>query len=277
MKKYIYLLVIVSIFGLYSCDEINPPYIVDNNQTEVDTTTRKVLIEEFTGFRCGNCPEAGEISEGLVEHSNGRVILIEIHAGGLADPTPIRTYNFKTQVGNDIANYYSLPATPFGMVNRVSYGGAVLLSPTSWGTAIGIESQKPAYVKLDLNAMYNQFSREMSLDVKMKFLQQTSQKLNVVAYITEDSVIQYQKDDRRQDVNILNFNHMNVLRGSMNGTWGELISDNTIPANTEILKNMKYVIENSKDWVPKNLNLVVAIINADSKEVQQVEKIKLIK
>lgn len=276
MKKYIVLLGILLIFGLYSCDEIQAPYTEDG-QIDVDTTTRKVLLEEFTGFRCGNCPEAGEVAHEVVDNSNGRVILMSIHAGDLADPTPARKYNFKTQEGNNIADYFALPATPFGLVNRVSYNGAYLLGPTAWATAAAVEANKPAYVKLELSANYNASIKEISLDVKMKFLQQVSENLNVVAYIVEDSIIQYQRDDRQKDVNVLDYNHMHVLRGSMNGTWGELISDTTIPPQSEIDKNIKFTIPDTKDWKPKDVSLIVTIINTENKEVQQVEKIKLIK
>lgn len=277
MKNFIFILIISSLFGLYSCDQIGAPYTEDS-KVEVDTTARKVLLEEFTGFRCGNCPEAGEKAHGIVDNSNGRVILMSIHAGALADPSPARSYNFKTEVGNDIASYFSLPATPFGLVNRVAYNGATLLSPTVWETVANIESTKPAYVKLALEANYNTASREMEVNIKMNFLQQVSQKLNVVAYIIEDSIIQYQKDDRHTtNPNIEAYNHMNVLRGSMNGSWGELISDTQIPSKTELNKTLKYTIAANKDWKPKDISIIVAILNPENKEVQQVEKIKLIK
>lgn len=276
MKKYIFVLAISLMFGLYSCDEIQAPYTEDG-PIDVDTTARKVLIEEFTGFRCGNCPEAGEVAHEIVKNSNGRAILMSIHAGALADPTPTRTYNFKTTDGNNIANYYQLPATPFGMINRVNYNGANLLSPSVWGTVTAFEAAKPAYVTLELTPNYNESTKEIAVDVKMKFLQQISEKINVVSYIIEDSIIQYQRDDRQPDVNVLNYNHMNVFRGSMNGTWGELISDVAITGKTEITKNIKYTIPSTKDWKAKNLSLIVAIINAETKIVEQVEKVKLLK
>ncbi len=276
MKKYMLILAVILMFGLYSCDEVQAPYTEDG-PIDVDTTARKVLLEEFTGFRCGNCPEAGEVAHEVVESSNGRVILMSIHAGDLADPTPTRKYNFKTPEGNDIADNFSLPATPFGLINRVSYNGSYLLGPTVWATAASIEANKPAYVKLELTANYNETAKEIALDIKMNFLQQVSEPLNVVAYIVEDSIIQYQRDDRQPDVNVLNYNHMHILRGSMNGTWGDLISGNVIAGKTELTKNLKYVIPSTKDWKPKDISLIVTLINAQNKEIQQVEKIKLIR
>jgi len=275
MKNILYLLSIILIF--YSCDIIDPPY-EENANIDTDSTTKKVLLEDFTGFRCGNCPEAGELAHEIVKDSKEQVIIMTIHAGSLADPTPQRPYNFKTPVGNDIANYYKLPGTPFGLINRESYNGSHLQSPSSWRTLSFLEMQKKSYIKIEPAAEYNDATREISLNAKIKFLKEYQNNMYLVAYIVEDSIIQYQKDDRKYpNTNIENFVHMHVLRGSMNGTWGEQISNNTIVANSIIDKQFKYIIPQDKDWKPKHLALIVAVHNNDTRVIEQVEKVYIYK
>ncbi len=274
MKKLIYVLVALIFFGTYSCDVIEPPY-EEGGKIIIDTTAKKVLLEEFTGFRCGNCPEAGEVAHGIDNVSDGQVIIMSIHAGDLAIPTPFRTYEFRVKEGLDIAAFYNLPATPYGLVNRISYGGSTLLAPSTWTTAVGNEMNKTASVKLELNAGYDEASASINLKAKMKFLTEGTSNYYMVAYIVEDSIIQYQRDDRQADVHVLNFVHNHVLRGSMNGTWGDPISAGDIPAGTEIIKELAYTIGEDLDWIPKQLALIVVVHDNLSKEILQVEKVYL--
>ncbi|MBR4803636.1 MAG: hypothetical protein IK032_03260, partial [Bacteroidales bacterium] len=58
-------------------------------QTFVSTTpsTKKVLIEEFTGINCGWCPDGHRIVNELMAAHPGSVFGINIHAGGYAANT----------------------------------------------------------------------------------------------------------------------------------------------------------------------------------------------
>ena len=273
MKK-IYILVFLLILGFTGCDVIDPPY-TQGGDIDVDTTKKKVLIEDFTGFRCGNCPEAGEVAHEIAVEYKGQVIQMAIHAGALAIPTPQRTYEFRTPVGNDIASYFNLPATPYGMVNRTAFGGNALLAPNTWASAVVNEASKLADVKITLSGNYNSASNTIILDAQLKFIKAGTADMYLAAYIVEDSIVQYQRDDRLPDVHVLNYVHNHVLRGSMNGTWGEQISEFVIPAGTILSKNIQYKIPDGKDWVPKNLSIIAVVQNNTTKEILQVEKLKL--
>lgn len=273
--KYIKLLLIATVlFTAISCDVIEPPY-KEKHEIVNDSTKQKILIEEFTGFRCGNCPEAAEKGHLIASSSQGQVIMISIHAGDLANVTPIRTYNFTTPEGTDIAEYYNLTATPYGMVNRVKMNGANLLSPDSWSSAVAIQSQKQSTIELKLTSDYNSSNREITLNANMKFLQIDNRQLHIAVYIVEDSVVQYQKDDRKSDPNVLDYVHNHVFRGSFNGAWGDLISSTPILAQQVINKNFNYTIPSNKDWRPNKLSLIAVIMDNQTKEVAQVEKVSL--
>ena len=54
---------IIAVAFLNGCDEIQSPYkrnVDDNNNNNNGTYIRKVFIEDYTGYRCGNCPRAAE-------------------------------------------------------------------------------------------------------------------------------------------------------------------------------------------------------------------------
>ena len=275
LKYIIPSLILISML-FYSCDIIEAPYEENFTPVEIDSTKKKVLIEDITGFRCGNCPKAARLANGIAELYPDNVIVIAVHAGALAVPSLTRTYNFLTPAGQDIAKKFNLPATPYGLINRKAVEGQFLLAPESWATATKAQLELDAVYKLELNAEYESSSKTINLEANVKALAMGANNHFISAYIIEDSVIQYQQDDEETPIHVENYVHMHVLRGAMNGSWGTELSDEPLMLNQSIKKNISFIIPEGKDWVPKNLSLVVMIRNNDTEEILQVEKVKLI-
>jgi thiol-disulfide isomerase/thioredoxin len=277
MKIYILSAVLMA-FIVVSCDIVEAPYTKNNIIEPTDTTKRKVLLEDFTGFRCGNCPEASHVAEQIQAVYPDNVIVVSLHAGPLSVPTPVRKYDFRTSETGELANYYGLIATPYGLINRKQFNNQALQSPTAWGGYVAELVQTDAQLKLMLDASYNNVNREISLDVKIDYLQNSSLNHFLAVYIIEDSVVQYQQDDRNfPNVHVPDYVHNHVMRGSFNGTWGEQISPSVIEAGKSLNLPLKYTIQQSKDWRPEKLSLVVFVHNNDTKEILQVEKVSLFK
>ena len=112
------------------CDSINPSndcccYSTFNCFEETSNIVQKVLIEDFTGHKCQNCPEAAEELHILQDSYENQVIGIAIHAGFFAEPNsavaPFLTTDFRTEKGTEIHDFFGANAYPVGMVNRVDY------------------------------------------------------------------------------------------------------------------------------------------------------------
>ena len=78
MRKLISLLAL-SFFGMIAF-----------GQTIVSTVQEKknVLIEDFTGIKCGFCPMGHLEAENLMENNEGRAFVISMHQGAYAVPGP---------------------------------------------------------------------------------------------------------------------------------------------------------------------------------------------
>ena len=78
-KTYPTLLLLVIAFFFSSCDDIAP----DERYIPVEKTNprRAVLIEDFTGQDCVNCPAAHRIMESLEKQYPENVIPVSIHCG----------------------------------------------------------------------------------------------------------------------------------------------------------------------------------------------------
>ncbi|MEP7167922.1 MAG: hypothetical protein ABI855_00990, partial [Bacteroidota bacterium] len=80
---------------------------------------QNILIEEFTGHMCGNCPPAAEKITELKNIYKERLMSMATHAGSFAITfQQPYTYEFKTPEGIEIHDNFQVSLYPIGMVNR---------------------------------------------------------------------------------------------------------------------------------------------------------------
>lgn len=273
--------IFLMVLFLYSCDIIEPPYRETTNvDTSSTTFVRKVLIEEYTGFRCGNCPEAAEHAHKLAEFYKGKVYTLKVHSGYYAIPTNQFTYDFRTTEGTELDKFFgcSKAGNPNGLISRYGFPSkAHILRDQKWEEAIkSLLKEKPKML-INLNNGYDSVTREITSNVEIKFLEDSKPNYALAMYIVEDSIVQYQQDDRRRPPDVWDFVHDDILRGSMNGTWGTIISDNPIPAGTTIQRQFKYTIPQEKDWRPHQIKIMAFVHDhQNSYEIYQIEVKKII-
>jgi hypothetical protein len=118
---------------------------------------RVILLEEFTGHLCVNCPEATMLAHDLKQSYGDKLLLLSIHAGDLAKPSAAPyERDFLTPPGTAIFNHFAPIGVPTGMVNRTESGGSVVLFKDGWESAI------QALVDL---------SQEVSIDISVELAQ----------------------------------------------------------------------------------------------------------
>ncbi|MBI5325259.1 MAG: Omp28-related outer membrane protein [Ignavibacteriae bacterium] len=276
MKIIYYVLLSISlIFSLSCCDEITGDYRQSQNQN-IDTSknARNILLEDYTGFKCGNCPSAAEIAHEIELRYPGRIILLSVHAGYFAEPTTSHPYDFRTPEGNDwdVAFGISDIGNPNGMVNRIKYDDSYVITPSKWDAAVLSLLNTEPDLKLEIKAYYSLSRKEISVDAVLTYLKNGLPSHNFVACILEDSIVQYQIDYRKTPQDIEDYVHNHVFRATMNSTWGEPLSANEIKAGTVIKKNCKYIISDSKGWRIDKLRIVAFVHDNSTKEILQSEE-----
>ena len=143
---------------LMSCDYIEEAdrlIAVDDAHTDtpVDTlksAVRNVLLEDFTGQRCSNCPTGTEVIEQLQEIYGERLIAVGIHGGPLGFKGTATVLGLATDVGDEYYSHWQLEYQPVGLVDR---HGAV--NYTEWAKAVRDEMAIPSDVKMEVKAALN--------------------------------------------------------------------------------------------------------------------------
>ncbi|NSW44837.1 MAG: Omp28 family outer membrane lipoprotein [Bacteroidales bacterium] len=271
--RYIFPVLILAVLTSFmACDKIDAPYKETHN-TGTDTTTyvQKVLIEDFTGHRCGNCPRAHEKLHQLIVLYGNKIIGIALHSGFFATPLP-PSYpaDFRTNEAEELATTFGVTQWPIGMVNRTAYNGSVLLSHDAWSEAVANLINQTPKVHIAIQANYQNASSKVDASISIKLLQNIDVPLKLCVYLTEDSIISAQTD---YDVNpnlIPDYVHMHVFRASFNGTWGNELSLSGKQVGDTLLR--QFNLSWNTAWIKKNAHVVAFIYNANDNTVIQSEQ-----
>ncbi|MCX6282315.1 MAG: Omp28-related outer membrane protein [Bacteroidetes bacterium] len=279
MKIFRVLLPVLLVCGwiLTSCDKLDPPYAAV--KTQFDTTNKPfILLEEYTGHKCNNCPLATKKAHSLAEYYMGRVIIMEVHATNLADPDPKYTLDLRTTEGSQWCTDFGIGYVPRALVNRSLFGGSYPVNSDQWATAIQSQMLLPVKTSIRAQASYNADSKEITANITVLFKRKLSADAGINLYIVEDSIVglQSNKDTAAgptPEINPYYFNE--TFRASMNGTYGDQLTTTVDTAKTYTYTK-KYTIS-STDWVPAQLYLITTITDPATPrgEIIGVNKIRI--
>ena len=226
---------------------------------------RAVLIEDYTGQYCVNCPRASEEIERLVEqYGDSVVIAVAIHSGPFGKQKGEASPLF-TEVGDMYFNEWGLSSQPVGLVDRLF--SSTPFSYTDWGAGINYEIANKAPVSFLTTTIFDEDDRLASIEVQTIGLDNAQVNGTLQVWLIEDSIdsFQYMPDGSVND----HYNHMHVFRASVNDPWGD---DLSVTHGEVVIKNFNVRLD--PVWVPEHCAVVTFLYDNDG--VKQVAKKKLI-
>ena len=144
MKKILYILTLLPL--LCACS-----HIADDNQliyVAPETAKRTVLLEDFTGQRCVNCPKGTEVIEQLQKEYGDNIVAVGIYSGDFGKQANGKLLPLTTETGCEYFDHYVAGyGQPIGMVNR---HGAV--NYTDWTATVREELARESSVSMQLEA-----------------------------------------------------------------------------------------------------------------------------
>ena len=259
MKRCLLIYGLLVILLIWSCGQIDESerfiYV------EPPGMARAVLIEDFTGQRCVNCPNAAmEIDRLQKAYGEESVIAVCIHSGPLAIYSNAKVIGLRTELGDTYYDYWDVESQPSGMVNR--HHGVSLVPQWAGLVYEDLQQHTPVNLSLECNVME---SGDVEIKVNSVALKNDF-KGKLQLWLTEDGIIAPQM---MPDGTLNNdYVHHHVLRAAINGAWGEDVNWKT---GTENVVQKSFRLE--QEWNTENL-LVVAFVYDDD-GVQQVVKSKI--
>lgn len=280
--KYIFIILLGFMLLTASCDEIEKPYLRDsdgNGDDPIEVGTRKVLLEEFTGHKCVNCPKAHQTIDELKEEFDDEVIAIAIHAGQFAvpdsDPDGLYTADYRTSVGTALNSAFQVQGYPTGLINRKE--DASLFYSPSWKEEVRKIIGLEATAAIEIRPVYDEGNNTIGAEVDVVFSETPEGETNLCVFVTESGVISPQQN-KYEEVGptpvIMDYEHNHILRGSLNGTWGDPVASEG--ALSDKVYTLSYSgFELQQGWVAQNMAVIAFVYDQTTNEVLQVEKAQL--
>lgn len=224
---------------------------------------RAVLIEDFTGQFCPNCPNATDEIERLLEAYGSDVIIpVAIHSGPQGFHVDYGTDDMPglmTDLGNEYYNSYGIEQQPEGVVDK---GGKS--DYTAWTAAVRNELQKPALLNLEIENYYSEITRKLTINAKMESVKGIDGvDGNLQVWLVEDGItsVQVMPDNSYN----MAYVHNHVFRDAVNGTLGDALS---LKEGEPVEKSYSYDLP--ANWKAENVSVVAFVYNGSG--VQQVAK-----
>lgn len=268
---------------LAGCDYVEDPTPPNGNGNGGgngggEEVTRKVLLEDITGHRCPNCPRAARTAQELKETTYGDdLILVAIHAGFFSNPVPplgdgqYDTDN-RTEAGTAYNLEYGAQSYPIGLVSRKPYNGSILVNDGSWSSAVTDIIGQPTAFALRIDTIIVD-GTNVTTEVELRLLEDVQGDHNLVVYLLEDHVIDWQYDSESTPPDLPLYEHRHILRGNLNGTWGAPAITGSASAGDTIPFTYTYTLPANVVNV-NNCSLVAWVYNTSTDEVMQAEERK---
>lgn len=194
---------------LASCEE-KAPIINFSDSVSVDTTYLEtpapsanphvVLIEEYTGAKCSNCPAGHEQLEALETANPGRLIVISYHETNNSLTIPPYSegakYDFRSDTPNVLATAITgttVGSLPSAFVDRSPTAGSLILSRGSWSDAFNRQKALSDSVNMSIASVFDATSGKYKITVTLKYTAPVGYKHNLTLVSLEDNIIDVQE------------------------------------------------------------------------------------
>lgn len=172
IKKFIYAAAVMTglAASLTSCDIASDDRFILEDEV---VPQRNVLLMDFTGQGCINCPNAhdvmSELSKQYNTDGNTNLITVSIHAGAQAmsvDRTDFSANRIGLMIaeGQEMNDAFSINAWPTGAVDYINGKDNALLY-AEWPAAVRTAFEKPTDISIEATATLNDDQIEVSTNV----------------------------------------------------------------------------------------------------------------
>ncbi len=305
MKKIICLAILALGVSFASCDYVQNPYPVKNANVSYDTAScpttfapltthiKKILMEDYTGHTCANCPNAARSIHIIDSTYPGKINVVAIGAGPLAAPTTAYTTDFRTSVGTLYDNFFGCSnfGLPQGLINRKNYNATTLthLKAYPYQNFVNSISGESSVMDLQISHTYDAATRKVYCSIRDSALTAITGNYRLVALITQDSIIDWQDDMAVPPYPgpVQFYVHRHMLRDAITptGAWGEPLIGGSANAGLTQIRHFVYTIPvqyfapgSTLHPISCNVNqchIVAFIYNTVTEEVIQSEEIKV--
>ncbi len=254
-----------SLVSLHDVVSIDTTYVLPASAVP-EADPHNVLIEDFTGVTCSNCPGAHDEVLIPLEAANahGRVNIMEMFVTDFSQtsPNPGQLYDgFRDSVATKIeANVFSaLMFMPIAGIDRMPGGAGCYgqnntqIPRANWNLMANTQLAMTDSLNLLVTSTYDSTSRNATIVVKITYLQPTATLQNLSIAVVEDSFVDLQEFPD----SIANYNYNGVFRDLVTTVpYGEQILPAVSPKERGRVVQKMYTYHLNAAWKPKHCRVI---------------------
>ena len=250
-----------------SCDKID----INNTHKPFNISGhgKTVLIKDFTGVRCVNCPAAAEAAHEL-QHNLGEdhVFIMSVHAGPLAQAIGLFP-DLTTPEGTEW--YKDNSSNPLFSVDHVALTDGHTLYVDQIDTPVADALAEEQSFEIFTAVSYDEETRLLSMEADVVVTAEVVGNFYVTACILEDSIVGRQVVPGGVDTAYV---FRNVFRGTVNGVDGESFYNGPVYLDDEYI--YRYSIELDPAYNADQCYFLTYIYDKTDGKIMQtaIEKIK---
>ena len=233
----------------------------------VEPTGKTVLIKDFTGARCVNCPAAAEYAHNLQHQlDEDHIFIMSVHAGYLAQP--IGSFpDFLTDEGTEWYNNHD--SNPLFSVDHVALTDGNTLKVEQIDAPVAEALEEEQSFEIMVGTQYDEGSRQLQVSVQAAALTEMDGQFYITVCLVEDHIIGWQTIPGGVDKE---YDFRNVFRGTLNGANGEEFESLHVNANDSF--HFSYSTEINADYNADECYLMAYVSLGDKILQTAVKKIK---
>lgn len=246
-----------------SCDTIEGPY-EETPDIEVDADTiPQVILFEFTGWDCRNCPAGHEMIHELEGIYGEAVQAFGIHAGSFTALGNDNYFDFTCEISEALLERFGNPSSkPNAAVNSMNFSD-LSESTDQWSTNFSIayalaKNDPEVYLSYEFYAD----GTTLHASVNGEFVKNLEGAYNLSVFVVENGIEDVQNYYGVYDYEYL---HNHVLRASMyNGIVGESVGQ---APESGTLFDKTYTLNIDSEWLADSLHVVPFVYNTETNKV----------
>lgn len=266
MKRTLFYICTAILLGLCNaCDIISENDRI--REGEMITYSRYVLVEDYTGQRCVNCPRGAEILNQLKTSTDGHVITVAIHGNRVLSP------HFNPNNETDAIAYAarnSISSYPTAVINRMEKETQTSL----WEAAVMRQFGTDAPFDMEVTAEYDPLTKAIHIATSVQTVTDANHNYNLddgvmlQVWLTQSQIVASQSTP--EDKEVRDYVHNHVLRKAVNGIDGETLSKTDNDPDDAWKQTVRHSIVPDEAWVSESRHFgIVAFVYQNGNGVLQ--------
>jgi len=277
------------LMGLWSCEEKDYPGIILNDPgadtTLLDTTYlvdgipaaqgKVVVIEEFSGVQCVNCPQGAEAVEAIIANYPDEVVSLTLHAGDFSVPFSSSEEVFDIEETDDLNTFFEIIGYPAAVIDRTVFEGhdqeAIAGQLSSWEVFTEERLTLTTPVNLSIENTYDEETRKLKTRVEIVYTEAVEEEHKLSLFLAESGIIDPQLSENGI---IQDYEHKHVVRDMLTAARGIVFFEGAKEEGRTIVREFSLTLDEA--WNVEECEVVAFVHESlESKEVLQGAKKKV--